>query len=149
MKRALRCDKMTIAALGAVLALYGDPDSLPQKLPALRLLTRPHADIEAQTMRLLPEVQAALAGVAAVSFRAVKSQIGSGALPVDLLPSSALALLPAGKSSGAALNALAAVFRRLPVPVIGRIHNGELLFDLRCLDDERLFLEQLKHIDAP
>ena len=149
MKRALRCDKMTIAALGAVLALYGDPDSLPQKLPALRLLTRPHADIEAQTMRLLPEVQTALAGMAAVSFRAVKSQIGSGALPVDLLPSSALALLPAGKSSGAALNALAAVFRRLPVPVIGRIHNGELLFDLRCLDDERLFLEQLKHIDAP
>ncbi|MEQ1890457.1 MAG: L-seryl-tRNA(Sec) selenium transferase, partial [Alphaproteobacteria bacterium] len=83
MKRALRCDKMTIAALGAVLALYGDPDRLAQKLPALRLLTRPSAEIAAQAARLLPQVQGALLGQADVSLLAVKSQIGSGALPAD------------------------------------------------------------------
>lgn len=146
MKRALRCDKMTIAALGAVLALYGDPDSLPQKLPALRLLTRPLSDIEAQAARLLPVVRTALRGIADVRRLSVKSQIGSGALPVDLLPSAALGLKPAGKSSGAALNKLAAAFRALPTPVIGRVHEGELLFDLRCLDEEALFLDQLRHI---
>ncbi len=149
MKRALRCDKMTIAALGAVLALYGDPDRLAQKLPALRLLTRLSAEIEAQAARMLPLVQHALLGHADVAIYAVKSQIGSGALPADLLPSTALRLTPMGKRSGSALNKLAALFRGLPVPVIGRIQGGALLFDLRCLEDEPGFLEQMKRFPRP
>jgi len=149
MKRALRCDKITIAALGAVLALYGDPDRLAQKLPAIRLLTRPVAEILAQAARMLPDVQNALKGRAVVSLCEIKSQIGSGALPVDLLPSTALCLTPTGKRSGTALNKLASAFRSLHVPVIGRIQEGALLFDLRCLDDETVFLDQLKQFPAP
>ncbi len=72
-----------------------------------------------------------------------KSQIGSGALPVSLLPSAALALRPLAHRSGAAVEALARAFRNLPIPVIGRIEAGCLLFDLRCLEDEAGFLGQL------
>lgn len=145
MKRALRCDKLTIAALGAVLRLYGDPDRLAQRVPALRLLSRPAADIEAQAQRLLPAL-ALWAGVRArVDVAPVQSQIGSGSLPVDLLPSFALRITPAGKRGGGqAAEALAVALRALALPVIGRIADGALLLDLRCLDDEAGLLAALR-----
>ena len=145
MKRALRCDKLTIAALGAVLRLYGDPDRLAQRVPALRLLSRPAADIDAQAQRLLPAVAQWTGERGTVDVAPVLSQIGSGSLPIDLLPSFALRITPAGKrGSGQALEALAVAMRRLPLPVIGRICDGALLLDLRCLDDEAGFLAALQ-----
>jgi len=145
MKRALRCDKLTIAALGAVLRLYGDPDRLAQRVPALRLLSRPAADIEVQAQRLLPAVAQWTDERGRVDIAPVLSQIGSGSLPVDLLPSFALRITPAGKrGSGQALEALAAALRGLSLPVIGRVADGALLLDLRCLDDEAGFLVALQ-----
>ena len=147
MKRAMRCDKLTLAALGAVLALYADPDRLPEYLPALRLLVRPAADIEALARRLAPAVARWLGPAANVEIVAVQSQIGSGSLPVDLLPSHALRITPAAakRGSGRALDALAARFRSLATPAIGRIANGALLLDLRCLEsgDEEVAFTQL------
>jgi L-seryl-tRNA(Ser) seleniumtransferase len=65
----------------------------------------------------------------------LQGQIGSGSLPVERLPSAGLALVPAlAKGAGRALEALAASLREGPVPVIGRIADGRLLLDLRCLD---------------
>ena len=147
LKRALRCGKMTIAALGATLALYEDPERLAERLPALRLLSRDAGEIEALAKRLAPKLAAALAGRAEVEVVACMSQIGSGALPVDALPSFAVSLAPTGKkSAGAALNRLAAAFRGLPRPVIGRIQDDRLSFDLRCLEDEAGFLDQLSQL---
>jgi L-seryl-tRNA(Ser) seleniumtransferase len=144
LKRALRLDKIRLAALEAVLRLYADPDRLARRLPALRLLARPTAEIEALARRLLPSVREAFADIAQVDIVESRSQIGSGALPVSLLPSAALALRPAGAgSSGAAVEALARGLRRLPIPVIGRIEAGRVLLDLRCLEDEEGFLAQL------
>ena len=54
----------------------------------------------------------------------------------------------AGKRSGGALNRLAARFRALPLPVIGRIEDNGLVFDLRCLEDETAFTAQLDRLDA-
>ncbi len=142
MKRALRVDKITLAALGAVLRLYGDPARLPERLPALRLLTRDEADIRAAAERLLQPLRAALGAAATVDVVACRSQIGSGALPVDLLPSAALRITPPGRR-GRAPERLAARLRALPLPVIGRIADGAVLLDLRCLDDEAGFVDQL------
>jgi L-seryl-tRNA(Ser) seleniumtransferase len=142
LKRALRLDKIRLAALEAVLGLYADPDRLAQRLPALRLLTRPAEEIEALAARLLPAVAAALDGVAIAGIIACKSQIGSGALPVSLLPSAGLALRPI-QTSGKAVEALAQRLRDLPIPVIGHIESGRLVLDLRCLEDEAGFLAQL------
>jgi L-seryl-tRNA(Ser) seleniumtransferase len=143
LKRALRLDKIRLAALEAVLQLYADPDRLAQRLPALRLLTRPTAKIEALATRLLPAVAAALDGVATVALVATKSQIGSGALPVSLLPSAGLALRPM-QGSGKAVEKLAQALRDLPIPVIGHIAAGAVVLDLRCLEDEAGFLTNLK-----
>jgi L-seryl-tRNA(Ser) seleniumtransferase len=143
LKRALRLDKIRLAALEAVLRLYADPERLAERLPSLRLLARPPAEIEAAARRLLPLVAAALAGSAAASLTETRSQIGSGALPVSLLPSWALALHPIEAGSGAAVEVLARRLRVLPIPVIGRIEGGSLLLDLRCLEDEAAFAAQL------
>jgi L-seryl-tRNA(Ser) seleniumtransferase len=147
LKRALRLDKIRLAALEAVLRLYADPDSLTERLPALRLLARPRGHIEALAQRIEPVLAKALDGVATVSRIASRSQIGSGALPVSLLPSAGLALAP-HERSGAAADRLAHRLRMLPVPVIGRIEAGRVVLDLRCLEDEAEFIAQLAALNA-
>jgi L-seryl-tRNA(Ser) seleniumtransferase len=143
LKRALRLDKIRLAALEAVLRLYADPDRLAERLPALRLLARPRDEIAALAHRLAPAATQALDGMASVAVIETRSQIGSGALPVSLLPSAGLALAPLSGGRGNAVEALAGRLRALPVPVIGRIEAGRLILDLRCLDDEAGFVTQL------
>ena len=145
MKRALRVDKMTIAALAAVLRLYTDPDRLAERLPTLRLLTRQADEITALAHRIAPPLQARLGGAATVEIAPCQSQIGSGSLPVERLPSTALVIRPlTGKrGTGSALKRIAAAFRALPVPVIGRVQDDALVLDLRCLMDEAGFCGQL------
>lgn len=142
LKRALRVSKMTLAALEATLLAYRKPDFLTRDLPTLRLLTRPVAELEALAVRIAPKVQNWLGDAWSVSATPCDSQAGSGSLPSAAIPSVALALRSARKS-GKALNDLAARLRELPVPVIGRIGDGALLLDLRCLEDEAGFLAQL------
>lgn len=141
LKRALRADKMTLAALEATLRLYQHPEVLTERLPTLRLLTRPAEEIRRLAERLLPDLAAHYADFA-VSVAACQSQIGSGSLPVDRLPSAALTFTP-HDGRGSRLEALAARWRALPCPVIGRIYDGRLWLDLRCLEDETRFMEML------
>ena len=147
LKRALRIDKIRLAALEATLRLYRDPDRLAQRLPTLRLLARPLADIAAQAERLAPQVDALLQPI---GFRAeaceCRSQVGSGALPVDTLASAGLRLTGDG---GDAPERLASRLRALPLPVVGRIRDGALLLDLRCLDDDASLLSSLGALATP
>jgi len=146
MKRALRCDKMTIAALASVLALYADPERLAERVPTLRLLARPADRIKALALRLCPVLAAKLGGRFTVEVAPCQSQIGSGALPGKRIASAALVVHAAGRrGAGAALSRLAAAFRALPVPVIGRVQDGAYWLDLRCLEDgdADLFAKQL------
>jgi L-seryl-tRNA(Ser) seleniumtransferase len=150
LKRALRIGKLPLAALEAVLALYRSPAQLAERLPALRLLTRPAAEIEAQARRLLAHLHGTLLEDYEVNVVPVKSQIGSGALPIDLLPSHALCIRPARAAGGArrrgGLSSLERTLRALPRPVVGRLAEDALWLDLRCLDpaDEAHFLVQLR-----
>jgi L-seryl-tRNA(Ser) seleniumtransferase len=137
MKRALRVDKLTLAALGALLRLYGDPERAAARIPTLRLLGRPLAEIRAQAERLQPLVQAALKQP--VEVIACESQVGSGAAPSRHLASAGLAIRP-----GTAR--LAAAFRALPIPVIGRIQDGAFILDLRCLENEAAFVAELEKL---
>jgi len=146
LKRALRVGKLTLAALEPVLGLYRAPEFLAQRLTTLRLLTRPQRDIQPQAERLRGVVAHAAGPNYAVEAVPMFSQIGSGALPVDQLPSYGLALRYAGAGRpGRHLDKLEARLRGLPVPVIGRIEDDALWLDLRCLEapDETAFAAQL------
>jgi L-seryl-tRNA(Ser) seleniumtransferase len=141
MKRALRLDKIRIAALEATLRLYRDPDRLAERLPTLRLLARPSATIEAMAKRLQPVVGRAVGPEYQVELVACTSQIGSGALPLHQVPSAGLAIRPVRRQHrGTAVNALGARLRQLAIPIIGRIEDQELLLDFRCIEDEAGFI---------
>jgi L-seryl-tRNA(Ser) seleniumtransferase len=142
LKRALRLDKVRLAALEATLRLYADPAHLAERLPTVRLLARPPSEICAVAERVLPAFARALGPDVDVGIEQVRGQIGSGALPVDLLPSFALVVYADG------LDRLADAFRRLPIPVIGRINDDALYFDLRTLYDEATFVGQLDKLDV-
>ncbi|RIX47394.1 MAG: L-seryl-tRNA(Sec) selenium transferase [Rhodocyclales bacterium GT-UBC] len=148
LKRALRVGKTTLAALEATLRLYLDPDRLRQRLPTLRLLTRPTNEIEALGQRLLPAVQNALGSLAQVEVSPCSSQIGSGALPVERLPSAALCIRPPARRPGKVLLQIEAAFRGLPIPVIGYLRDDAYHLDLRCLEDkdEARFAAQLQSL---
>jgi L-seryl-tRNA(Ser) seleniumtransferase len=146
LKRALRVGKLTLAALEPVLALYRAPEFLSERLTTLRLLTREPAAMKAQALRLRPIVQHAVGDAYEVSDTPLSSQIGSGALPIDQLPSHGLAIrtVKATREARGSLDRLEAALRALRRPVIGRIADKTLWLDLRCLEpaDEEAFAAQ-------
>ncbi len=138
LKRALRLDKARLAALEAVLRLYLMPERLAARLPTLRLLARPVDEIRVAAARLAPAFRAAFPD-RSVDVAYCRSQIGSGARPLDLLDSAAITL------GGDGLDRLAARLRALTVPVLGRIGAGRLWLDCRCLEaaEEPDFVAQI------
>lgn len=146
LKRALRVGKLTLAALEPVLALYRAPEFLAERLTTLRLLARPQREILPQAERVRDVLQLAVGEAYAVQVEPMFSQIGSGALPGDHLPSYGLVIRHAGKGrSGRALTRLETQLRSLARPVIGRVADDALWLDLRCLQpsEEPEFIAQL------
>jgi len=145
LKRALRVGKLTLAALDAVLTLYRAPEQLAERLTTLRLLTRPVSDLQTQAARLRATLQRVLGERYEVAEAPLVGQIGSGALPLEQLPSYGLAVR-AIKGKRASLTQLEEALRALPRPVISRIADRTLWLDLRCLepDEEADFTAQLE-----
>jgi L-seryl-tRNA(Ser) seleniumtransferase len=125
--RALRVDKMTVAALEATLELYRD--GRPEAVPAWRLLAQPPEGLRARAERLRELL--ATRGVR-VRVGEVSGQVGGGAMPLARLPSFACVL--SVQDPEGFLEAL----RGAEVPVIGRIADGEVLLDVRCLAEDDL-----------
>jgi len=146
MKRALRVDKIRLAAIEATLRLYRDPDRLTERLPTLRYLALKQEDIAAQARRILDPVARAVGPEFVVEVSACNSQIGSGALPLATIPSTGLAIR--ARARGGLLDKLSARLRRLSVPVIGHIEDDALTLDLRCLADENEFLSVIAELDG-
>lgn len=138
-RRALRCDKLRLAALEATLRAFLSPQTVDKALPTYRLIARPLREIETLTAEVRPALEHWAAGRARVEVIPGRSQVGSGSLPGDTLPTWLVALTP----SGVSVNALARALRALKPPVIGRIQGGKVLLDMRCLLEAEPLLRAL------
>jgi len=130
LKRALRCDKLTLAALAATLRLYRYSADLPAVLPTLRALTRPSAEIERLAAEACRRLQGALGGDFRVEVLDSRSEIGSGSVPTQTLPTKVVAITH--PTIGA--HRIAERFRRSDPPIVGRVHEGHFLLDVRTVD---------------
>jgi L-seryl-tRNA(Ser) seleniumtransferase len=141
MARALRSDKLTLAALEATLRLYLDPQKALEKIPALKMLSMPAATLQVRCDELLPRITQSLGEVVDCTIIEATATVGGGALPLAELPGRVIALVPKRLS----VNELTTRLRSCEPPVIGRIQEDRFLIDPRTLnsDDEELLLQTL------
>ncbi len=130
LKRALRCDKMTLAALEATLRVYRFDPAPERTIPALRALVRPFAELERIGEQVLPELGRLLGGDYEVRLERVEAQTGSGSQPDVPIESLAVAVTSARHSA----DAVARKFRRASPPIVGRIEKDRFLLDLRTIE---------------
>lgn len=131
LQRALRCGKLTLAALEATLRLYRQSPDIAQAIPTLRAFTRPVEEIREFGEALLPRLQAALGDGFRLSLEDSTAQIGSGALPTEELPTVVIAVEHKDWSPAR----IAEKFRLATPPIIGRIKDDRFLLDLRTIFD--------------
>jgi L-seryl-tRNA(Ser) seleniumtransferase len=142
--RAVRCGKLTLAALEATLKVYQQSPNPTDGLPTLRCFARPLAEIEEMGARLVPELRRALGDAYRVSLEPSTSQVGSGALPAEELPTCVIVL----ESDAAPAERLAAQFRAARPPIIGRIQDGRFLLDLRTIERSDDLIPRWPTMDA-
>jgi L-seryl-tRNA(Ser) seleniumtransferase len=131
LQRALRCGKLTLAALEATLRRYRQSPNIVEEIPTLRAFTRPVNEIRALGEELLPNLQAALGAEFQIGLEDSTAQIGSGALPTEELPTTVISIVHKKLSA----NAIAQKFRKANPPIIGRISDNRFLLDLRTIFD--------------
>jgi len=131
MKRAMRCDKLTLAALEATLRIYRFSPAPETEIPVLRLLARPAGELHAIASAAAALLEAALGDRLSFSVVASQAEVGSGAQPGSFLPSFAVAVRGADMDA----NAIERLFRSSDPPVLGRIEHDVLLLDVRAIDD--------------
>jgi L-seryl-tRNA(Ser) seleniumtransferase len=134
MARALRVDKLTLAALVATLRLYRDPARVAASIPTLRMLSEPAESVRARAEEILRAIGSDRASQRRAEVVACTTEVGGGAMPLARVPSFALALRPARGR----VEDLARSLRTGPDPVIGRIESGRLLLDLRTVHRDEL-----------
>lgn len=139
--RAIRIDKMTLAALEATLMLYRDQDDALQKIPTLRMLALTPQQLRAKAERMLVLLREA--GIPA-SLVDATSQVGGGALPTQELPTWCVALDFPGRSA----HNLETILRQADPPIIGRIVKDRFLLDVRTIEEEdfRIVIDSISTI---
>jgi len=135
LKRALRCDKLTLAALEATLRLYLRSADLETDLPTLRLLRRTPAELANVAIRAHEILADRLGADYTIEVVVSASEIGSGALPTEEIESRALRITHREHSP----DAIAKLFRNARPPVIGRITDGAFQLDMRAVEDPSVF----------
>jgi L-seryl-tRNA(Ser) seleniumtransferase len=120
LQRALRADKLTLAALEGTLALHEDPERARAEIPVLRMLDEPAERVRERAERL--------AGLVGGEVEETVARVGGGALPLAELPSFACAIE----------EALSAPLRLGDPPVLGIVRDGRLLLDARTLCDTEI-----------
>ena len=125
--RAVRPDKLTLAALSATLRLYRQSPDIVAEIPTLRWLTRPLAEMDAIASQTLPLLQQHLGAGFSLNLEDANAQIGSGALPEQALPSRVIVI----RHKELSAEKIAAQFRAASTPILGRIRDGAFLLDVR------------------
>ena len=150
LRRTLRVDKLTIAALSETLKLYLTPEKLINNLPLLNIINKPVDKIRLMAEEIVKFFGEAIGDDFRIYTEALKCQIGSGSFPMNLIDSYGLVIEPSTfKDSKAGKKKLAELFdqlHHLPIPVIGRISNGKLILDLRTLDTAEALIHQLDYL---
>ena len=130
--RALRIDKMTLAALESTLALYRDPERAVQTIPTLRMITQPLSQIKIKAERLSEKLSSIASGRMRIDLKDGASKIGGGALPLQALPTRCVSITINGISA----NGIERFLRGNDPPIIGRIEEESFLLDPRTIEEE-------------
>lgn len=136
LNRALRIDKLTLAALESTLRLYLDEARVLQEIPTLAMITASRKRLILRARRLLRQIRLQMGDVVEAVIRDDSSQVGGGAYPLQELPTQVISVRSKTLSAGQ----LEARLRRQRPPVIARISRDELLLDLRTIQDHEFSL---------
>ena len=131
LNRALRIDKLTLAALESTLRLYLDEERALREIPTLAMLTASRDKLIRKARRLRRQIHSKLGNRVEAVIRDDTSQVGGGAYPLQELPTQVICVRSRAFSS----NQLEERLRRQSPPVIARIRKDELTFDLRTIQD--------------
>jgi L-seryl-tRNA(Ser) seleniumtransferase len=134
LNRALRIDKMTLAALEATLRHYLDPSAAVREIPTLQMITAPVQEVNRRARRLLRQLKGAIGADWCVSVQANVSEVGAGALPLTKIPTRVISVRCALISA----TEIEQRFRRQDPPVLGRIQHDTFLLDMRMVQDHEL-----------
>lgn len=130
--RALRCDKMTLAALEATLRLYLDPEKALARIPTLRRMTMAPAELQRRAVRLARALRRNVGEQAGVSLLPGFSRVGGGSFPERDLPTTLVRVTPAACSAEALRSRLLAT----DPPLVGRVEHNAFLLDPRTLEEQ-------------
>jgi L-seryl-tRNA(Ser) seleniumtransferase len=136
--RALRIDKLTLAALESTLRLYRDPDKARSQIPTLRMLTLPLIDIRNRADMLYDRLGDIGDARVKLSRHDMSSRAGGGSLPMLDIPTVCVGL----QVEGMPAHVVESFLRHHPLPVIGRIENDIFLMDLRTIQEDEIPLIQ-------
>jgi L-seryl-tRNA(Ser) seleniumtransferase len=134
LNRALRIDKMTLAALEATLRHYLDPDVAVRAIPTLQMITAPVQDVNRRARRLLRQLTGAIGDDWTVSVQADVSEVGAGALPLAKIPTRVVSV----RSGHLSATQIERRFRGQNPAVLGRIQQDTFLLDVRMVQDHEL-----------
>jgi L-seryl-tRNA(Ser) seleniumtransferase len=131
--RAFRCGKLSLAALEATLKLFLSPELLRERHPVYRMLGLGPEELARRAKKVAAALRKTLPPDVNVNVEDGESQVGSGAVPVDTLPTKVLAVTA---PSSVSADALALKLRRLSPPVFARISREAVVFDFRTIQPE-------------
>ena len=141
MKRALRTSKTTLAMLDETLKEYEDPQSAHMRLHALSLLATPMKTLQRRAIRVQGKLAELLSEELTISVQEAQAEVGSGTMPGTNLPSAVVTITADSQQTIEALNLR---FRRLPIPVVGRLFKGALELNMHGAEPIEEFTKNLE-----
>jgi L-seryl-tRNA(Ser) seleniumtransferase len=140
--RALRMDKMGLAALEATLQLYLDPEKARREIPTLRVLQRTPADAKALADKLQTAIEVSSGDGFVLEVVESVARAGGGSMPLEELPSYAVRIrtpeLPPDSGLQISVTAIEEELRRAPVPVVARVFQDSLHLDVLALEEDEI-----------